>query len=124
MAKKILVVDDEPDILKVVTFRLRKAGYEVMTANDGKQALDILRSSPDFDLIVLDLLMPVMDGYELNGIIKEDENLKDIPVIFLTASVRASELAEQWISLKADRFILKPFEPEEFLELVKKIVGE
>ena len=121
MAKKILAVDDEPDILKVVIFRLKKIGYEVITAIDGKEALDLAeRERPD--LILLDLRLPIINGYEVCQKIKADEKLKKIPVILLTAST-SSEFAEKMKEYQADDYLVKPFEPEELLTKIKKFIG-
>ena len=120
MAKKVLVVDDEPDILKMVTFRLKKEGYEVITAKDGQEALDLIKSGRP-DLVLLDLRLPVMDGYEVCRILKIDENLKQIPVIFLTASVVGS-IVEKVKEFKADGYLIKPFDPVKLLETVKKFI--
>jgi len=120
MAGKILVVDDEPDILKMVTFRLKKEGYEVITAKDGQEALDLInRERPD--LVLLDLRLPVMDGYEVCKRLKTDKNLKQIPVVFLTASVTSS-IAEKVKAFNADSYLIKPFDPVKLLETVKKFI--
>jgi len=121
MAKKVLVVDDEPDVLKIVCFRLKKAGYEVKTASDGKAALDLIEKDRP-DLILLDLRMPVMDGYEVCRKIKSDEKLGDTPIIFITASSGAT-VKDKVREYKADDYIIKPFEPEELIAKVKKFIS-
>jgi len=118
MAKKILVVDDEPDVVKVVSFRLKKAGYEVFTADNGKKGLDSVTDNRP-DLVLLDLRMPVMSGYDVCKQIKSDDKLKNIPVILLTAS-GAGTIANSAKEYNADDYIVKPFNPEELLEKVKK----
>ena len=120
MAKKILVVDDEPDILKIVTFRLKKEGYEVLTAVNGQKALDLVNSQRP-DLILLDLRLPVVDGYEVCKRVKTDEGLRQIPVILITAS-SAGKIAEKTKEFRADDYLIKPFEPEELLDKVKKFI--
>ena len=121
MAKKILVVDDEPDLLKVVTFRLRKLGYDIIEATDGQKAMDLIREHRPH-LILLDLRLPIMDGWEVCRRVKADDQLKYIPIILLTASAGAlnSEMTKE---LKAEDFLVKPFEPEKLLEIVKKFIG-
>lgn len=119
--KKILVVDDEPDVLEVVSFRLKRSGYEVMTAVNGKVALDIIRADKP-GLVLLDLRMPVMDGYEVSRAIKNDEKLKDIPVILLTAS-SGSSVDDMIHNSKADGFLVKPFSPEDLLKKVSAFLG-
>lgn len=120
MPKKILIVDDEPDVLKIIGFRLKKAGYEILTATNGKEALELAwKEKPD--LMLLDLRMPVMDGYETCKIIKSDETLKKIPVIFLTASSGVT-IGGTTKEYKADDYVIKPFEPEELIKKVKKFI--
>ncbi len=119
--KLILIVDDEPDILKIVIFRLQKSGYEVITAQDGKTGLQLAdKKKPD--LILLDLRLPVMDGSEVYQRLKSDENLKKIPVIFLTASAEEG-IKDKMKELGSDGYIIKPFEPEELLDKVKKYIA-
>lgn len=118
--KKILLVDDEPDLVEVVTFRLKSAGYDVITALDGKTAFDIINDTRP-DLILLDLLLPVISGDEVCRKIKSDDRLKDIPVILFTASaILVPERAEK---LGADDYLIKPFEPEDLLGKIKKFIG-
>jgi CheY-like chemotaxis protein len=121
MAKKILFVDDEPDLLTVATFRLKKSGYEVSTAVNGQEALDFVAQNPP-DLILLDLRLPLVSGYEVCQRIKADEKLKKIPVILFTASA-TRDLSEKAKELGADDYLIKPFEAEVLLEKVKKFLG-
>ncbi|MBN2453795.1 MAG: response regulator [Candidatus Omnitrophica bacterium] len=119
--KKILVVDDEPDVLRVMSFRLKNAGYEILTAANGRIAFDII-SKERPDLVLLDLRMPVMDGCETCARIKNDEGLKEIIVILITAS-SGSKVAERAKELKADDYIIKPFDPDELISKVRKYIG-
>ena len=121
MAKKILVVDDEPDILKVVIFRLKKLGHEIATATNGQEALDSIQKEKP-DLILLDLRLPVIDGYEVCKRLKTDEELKHIPIILLTAST-AGSIAEKTKEFKADDYLIKPFDMKELRAKVKKFLG-
>ena len=118
MAKKILVVDDEPDIRKLTSLRLKLSGYEAITAVDGKDALDSIRQQKP-DLVLLDLLLPVIDGFEVCKKIKADEELKQIPVILFTArsDTMTVEKAKQ---LGASDYMTKPFNPEEMLNKIKQ----
>lgn len=118
MAKRILIVEDEPDILKVTAFRLKSAGYEIFTVTDGAEAIEFLKKSCP-DLIILDLILPVLSGYEVCRYIKSDAKLKDIPVILFTASTVES-LEKKVKEMEADDYIIKPFEPEQLLEMVKR----
>jgi CheY-like chemotaxis protein len=119
--KRVLVVDDEPDILRVVSFRFKKAGYEVLTANNGKTALDLISVNKP-DLILLDLRMPVMGGDEVCAKIKSDTLFKEIPVILLTAS-SGDKIAKKAEELKADDYMVKPFDSDVLLKKVQKLIG-
>ena len=122
MAKRILVVDDEPDIMDVTTVRLKHAGYEVISAMDAEEALAFLAKNT-CDLILLDLLLPKMQGDEFCKKIKADDKLKKIPVILFTASAIRPSLPEKIKEMGADDCIVKPFEPHELLAKIKKFIG-
>jgi len=121
MPKTILIVDDEPDILKIVSFRLEANGYKILLAKNGQEALDLVQNKRP-DIVLLDLRLPDIDGCEVCRKIKADKTLKDIPVIFLTAS-QFRNIKEMMKESKADDYLSKPFEPKELLEKVKKFVG-
>lgn len=123
MPKKIMVVDDEPGILKMVAFRLANSGYEVVTAQDGADALEKIRQSAP-DLLVLDIMMPIMDGNELCQILKQDPNTKDIPIIFLTALRTGEDAADEGETVGSNIILPKPFDPVVLLSTVKRILGE
>lgn len=120
MNKKILFVDDEPDVLKVATFRLKKAGYEVVTAVNGKEALELVKKEK-FGLIFLDLRLPFIDGMQVCTTIKSDENTRAMPVILFTASL--NDLEKRVKECNAQGYLLKPFEPQQLLDMVKKVLG-
>ena len=119
MAKKILLVDDEPDVVKMLAYRLKHAGYDVVTALNGKEALDVLKKEP-VDLMMLDMLMPVMDGKETCKNIKQDEKLKNLPIIILTASITTppEELQKQ---MDVAGVLIKPCDPTEMLSKIKAL---
>ncbi len=119
--KKILIVDDEPDVLKMVAFRVENAGYEPITAVDGEKALDAVKKDRP-DLVILDLRLPIIDGWEVCRRMKKDAKLSAIPIIILSASTTALN-AEKTKELKADDYVLKPFEPLVLLEKIKKLIG-
>jgi len=121
MRKKVLVVEDEPDILRVVSYRLEKSGYEVITAVNGDEALEMAKKENP-DLIFLDLRLPVTDGYEVCRELKSDEIFRSIPIILLTASSNRA-ISEEARDLKADDWLVKPFDPEDLLEKVDKFIG-
>lgn len=121
--KKILIVDDEPGILEVISLRLEKLGYNVLTAVDGKEALDTIRSENP-DLVLLDLVMPFVDGTEVCEQIKNDKMLKHIPIILFTASGSSAMAAEKSRKVGADGYIIKPFEPEELTCKIEEILAQ
>ncbi|MCA9404935.1 MAG: response regulator [Candidatus Omnitrophica bacterium] len=122
MPKKILIVDDEPDIILVVKGRLTAAGYDVVTAEDGQDGLNkAKKESPD--LIILDVMMPKMDGYKVCGLLKADNRYNKIPVLMLTARVEENDLQTSK-DVGADGYINKPFNHEEVLAKVKELLGE
>ncbi len=120
--KKIVVVDDEPDIVKVVQFRLSKAGYEVFVAMDGQEGWDLIKTVKP-DLILLDYFMPKLSGDQVCARVKADPETKNIPVLIMTASSKKVE-DEHINKIGANDKILKPFEAEELLKKIKKLVHE
>jgi DNA-binding response OmpR family regulator len=122
MAKKILIVDDEPDILDLATVRLKKLGYEIIEAVDAEEAFVILQKNAP-DLILLDLLLPKMQGDDFCKKLKSDDKFKFIPIVLFTASTIRPSLPEKIKEMGADDCIMKPFEPEELLGKVKKFIG-
>jgi two-component system alkaline phosphatase synthesis response regulator PhoP len=114
--QKILLVDDEKDIIEFLEYNLVQEGYDVISANDGLKAMEKLADKPD--LIVLDVLMPKMNGYEVCAKIRENETFKNIPVLFLTAKV--SEMDEvHGLSIGADDYITKPISPKKLIARIK-----
>jgi two-component system, OmpR family, alkaline phosphatase synthesis response regulator PhoP len=119
MKKKILLVDDEPNTLVTVSARLVAMGFEVLTAQDGQDGLDIARKeSPD--VILLDLMLPRLDGYKVCRMLKLDKTIANIPVIIFSAkgSDADKKLAEQ---AGADAYIVKPFDPPLFIQTIQKL---
>ena len=122
MAKgKILVVDDEIYIVHILDFSLGMEGYEVVTALDGEQAIEKARSEKP-DLIVLDIMMPKLDGYETCKILKGDKETRDIPVILLSAKGRNVD-QKVGFEVGADDYITKPFSPRKLVERINSILG-
>jgi len=121
MAKKILLVDDEPELLEMVKIRLEANNYEVITASDGQEGLDkAKREKPD--IIILDIMLPRMDGYKVCGLLKADTRHNKIPIIMFTA--RAQESDEKLgKELGADAYITKPFESVELLGKINELLG-
>ncbi len=123
MIKKVLIVDDISVNRYMLETLLTGHGFEVTTAANGREALDKARLNPP-DLIVTDILMPEMDGYTLCRQWKSDDNLKHIPLVFHTATYTDLKDEDYALSLGADRFILKPQEPDIFMNMVKEVLGE
>lgn len=121
MAKKILIADDEKDMLKVITTQLVKEGYEVIAARDGREALQLARDQKP-DLVLLDYSMPGLKGDEVCEEIKSDPELKHIPVIFSTASPGffGHQVME---TTKADDYLIKPFRSADLVATVKRYLS-
>lgn len=121
MSHRILIADDEPNIVLALEFLMKKEGYEVETASDGEQALlAIGRTHPD--LVLLDIMMPNLDGYEVCQRMRSDPSLRDIVVIMLTAKGREVE-REKGLALGADVYITKPFSTREVVQKVREVLG-
>ncbi len=119
MARKILVVDDERHIVRLVEVNLTRAGYEVQTAYDGVEALEKIADDLP-DMIVLDVMMPRMDGFEVLKKLQSDAKYKDIPVIMLTAKAQDADIFKGWQS-GVSSYLTKPFNPKELLVFVERI---
>lgn len=121
MAEKILIVEDDPNIKQLVLFKLKNSGYEVFATSNGIEALDFLKNNAA-DLIITDVMMPLMSGKELIIELKKNPSTKNIPTIMLTSRTLEKEVVEG-LSLGADDYIKKPFSPQELLARVKKILA-
>ncbi|BCW97978.1 MAG: response regulator transcription factor [Armatimonadota bacterium] len=119
MPKKILAVDDEKHIVRLVQVNLERQGYEVVTANDGREALEKVESERP-DLVVLDVMMPYMDGFEVLQNLRRNPSTRDIPVIMLTAKAQDADVFRGWQS-GVDCYLTKPFNPMELISFVKRI---
>jgi signal transduction histidine kinase len=114
---KILVVDDNPKNIQLIISILHEVNYEIGFAMDGRQALEILAASPDYDLILLDIRMPFLDGFEVCKILRDDEKFSDIPIIFLSASHEIESIVNAFESGGVD-YVMKPFNTKELLARV------
>jgi DNA-binding response OmpR family regulator len=120
-APLVLVADDDPDILTLVGFRLERAGYEVLPARDGEEALALaLERQPD--LAILDVMMPKLDGYEVTQRLRSNRATSGMPVILLTARVQEADITRGF-EAGADDYIKKPFSPQELRARVQAILG-
>ena len=121
MPKEILIVDDEPSIVVPIQFLMEQQGYTVMVAENGEGALDIIyKYKPD--LILLDIMLPRIDGYEVCEIVRLDPRYRDIKIIFITAKGREVEIAKG-LALGADAYITKPFSNTELVSKVKELLA-
>lgn len=121
MAKKILIADDEEDVKVIVQLFLEAKGYEIITAYDGLDALEKIKSEKP-DLILLDIMMPVIDGFEVCSRIKADPETASIPVVMLSASAH-SESKQRGFDAGAVDYIIKPFVPENLESIVRGILN-
>lgn len=119
---KILIAEDERDIRDLVAFTLRFAGYEVFAAANGEEAVE-MAPTVNPDLILMDVRMPRMTGYEACKVMKANPVLKDIPVVFLTARGQETEI-QQGLDAGAEEYLLKPFAPDQLTTRVKAILAK
>lgn len=120
MGKKILIVDDEPNIVLSLEFLMQQGGYEIEVARDGKEALAKLNSFQP-DLVLLDVMLPYLDGFEICQEIREKKSLVHIKIIMLTAKGREVDITKG-IALGADAYITKPFATRELVEKVHEML--
>ena len=118
---RILVVDDEPNIVRLIQVNLERLGFQVETANNGVQALDKIRANRP-DLLVSDVMMPEMDGFELLSNIRKDASLETLPVIMLTAKAQDKDVMEGYVR-GADIYLTKPFNPMELVAFAKRLLA-
>lgn len=120
--RRVLVVDDEPDVLLLCRVNLEFEGYEVMEAADGVEAMSRVRERRP-DVILLDVMMPRMDGWQVLTELKSDEKLKDIPVVMLTAKVQDQDQIRGW-SAGASEYITKPFSPLSLSQVLDDVLAD
>jgi two-component system response regulator VicR len=120
--KRVVCIEDEPEMIDLVRLILGRKGYNVIGANGGIEGLETVRRLRP-DLVLLDLMMPDMDGWEVYQQIKADPSLRDIPVVVVTAKAQSIDKVLGLHIAKVDDYITKPFGPQELLESVEKILG-
>lgn len=118
--KKILIVDDEPNIVMTLEYTFKKNNFEVFIARDGQEALDILENQLP-DIIILDVMMPLVDGFATLEQIKKDKRLKHCKVIFLSAKNKEKDI-EKGLSLGANLYVVKPFSVKKLVEQVHELI--
>jgi len=122
MVGRILIIDDEPELVKAVEVRLKASGYDVEVAYDGKAGIDKAKEVRP-DLILLDFVMPMMDGYEVARELMADIEIKQIPIVVLTAS-QQKDLKARFREIGINAFIVKPFETSDLLNMVNKYLSK
>ena len=118
---KILIVDDQPFNVDLLEEELEDLGYETVTAENGQEGLDVIRETRP-GLVLLDVMMPMMNGYDVCKAIREDPDLADVQVILLTAKGQEAD-RERGVEVGATRYMTKPFDPDELLEIAKGMLG-
>jgi len=116
--KEILIVDDDPLVIRLLQTPLEKSGYRIKVADQGLKALDMVKKDPP-DLILLDILMPMLDGFKVTRLLKFDKRFKDIPIIVLTSRATEDE-RKKGEQVGADEFLYKPLRLQQVLKVVKK----
>jgi CheY-like chemotaxis protein len=119
---KILIAEDERDIRDLVAFTLRFAGHEVFAATNGEEAVE-MAPNVNPDIILMDVRMPRMTGYEACKVMKQNPDLRDIPVVFLSAKGQEAEI-QQGLDAGAEEYLLKPFAPDQLTSRVKVILAK
>jgi DNA-binding response OmpR family regulator len=122
MAARVLVADDDAVILRLLEVNFSLDGFDVVTANRGEEALEKARHEGPFDLVVLDVMMPGMDGWQVCELLKRDEATSHVPVMFLSARTQDQDRA-RGLSLGVSAYVTKPFDPDELLQLARRLVG-
>ena len=122
MKKTVLVVDDQPHIVRLIQVNLEKEGFNVVTASDGVEGLERVRDSHP-DLVILDVIMPRRDGFEVLQAIKSDEAFAELPVIMLTVKTHNADIVKG-LRGGAEMYLPKPFHPKELISLVKRVLIE
>ena len=122
MTKKILIADDEPNIVISLEFLMQQSGYEIRMVDNGEDALRLAREFMP-DVLLLDIMLPLKNGFQVCQMIREAPELNSIRIIMLTAKGRETEVAKG-LALGADAYVTKPFATRELLETIKRLLGE
>src|SRR5687768_17535606 len=120
--KRILICDDDPAILRVLQVNLEVEGYETLLAHHGEEALEVATAEHP-DLVILDIMMPRMDGYQTCNALKAQDSTKDIPVVFLSAKAQDADI-EKGKSYEVEDYLTKPFDPDTLIEVVERVLSE
>ncbi len=120
--KRILLVDDEVDFIEVLRIRLEDNNYEVIVAYDGEEGLERAEKEEP-DLIILDIMLPKISGFDVCRKLKIDENFKNIPIVMLSAKFQANDI-KFGMAMGADAYITKPFEPQVLIEKMRELLSK
>ena len=120
-AKRVLICDDDPVILRLIQVNLELEGYEVLVAHHGEEAIEVAQAERP-DLIILDIMMPKLDGYQTCKRLKADESTEAIPVVFLSAKAQQSDI-EKGKAYGVAEYLTKPFDPNDLVDLVERLLG-
>jgi len=121
-SRKILIVDDEPDVASLLNLMLKSKGYETIIAGDGQEALEKARHEKP-DLIVLDIMLPRLDGYKVARMLKFDEKFSHIPIIMVTAKIQEKD-KKTGLEMGADAYVTKPFDTAMLLEKINEVLAK
>ena len=123
MSKRVLCIEDEPEMIELIHLILSRAGYEVLGAESGTEGLELLNKE-SVDLILLDLMMPEMDGWEVYQHLKANDHTRDIPVIIVTAKAQRIDRVLGLYIVGADDYITKPFSPKALISSVEQVLAK
>jgi DNA-binding response OmpR family regulator len=118
-SRRILIVDDEPELVRALALRLNSAGYETLSASDGAAAMEMALSCQP-DLVLLDIGLPLQDGYQVATMLRTEHRTAHIPIVFLTARTWDLDKANE---VRPDAYVVKPYEPAELLEIVGRLTA-
>jgi DNA-binding response OmpR family regulator len=121
MSLKVLIADDEPNIVISLEFMMKREGYEVLVARDGRQALDAIRRERP-QLVLLDAMMPGMTGFDVCEAVRADEQLRETPILMLTAKGRDTDVA-RGVGVGADAYMTKPFSTRDLVQKVREMLA-
>lgn len=119
---RVLLVEDNKHTAEFLEFMLRRAGYEVLMAGNGRDALEILQNVAPVDIILLDLMLPYVSGYEIIGEVREDAAWRDVPILVISGKVLEQDVVAT-LDLGANDFVSKPFRPQEVLARVRRLLS-
>ena len=121
VAPRILLVEDAEEISSLLDYLLKRSGFEVALARDGKQALDYITNQPPVDLAVLDILLPYYSGFDLVKTIRQNQAWKAVPIVMLTAKAQEKDIVRA-LELGANDYVLKPFQPNEVIARLRRFL--